>query len=206
MHLQADLVGDAHQGRVRERGEVEIGNQSPGVVGAVLRRWIDRVEFGSGGTGSADDIQRGVVVDLGIGLVDDHGPCAVRVPIGRYPRRPVDRPDLRPAVGGHRGRVERGILDVVAHAADVVLAHRLDVEQRAAVVEVELAVPAVVDGVAEVHELRRCADVELQALEDRDDVVALVAQCLLHPLRVDRAAAHPLLDRDLQHLLDARSS
>ena len=84
-------------------------------------------------------------------------------------------PDLRPAVGGHRGGVEGRVLDVVAHAADVVLAHRLDVEQRAAVVEVELAVPAVVHGVAEVHELRRRADVELQALEDRDDVVALVA-------------------------------
>ena len=33
-------------------------------------------------------------------------------------------------------------------------------------VQVELAVPAVVDGVAEVHELRRRADVELRALED----------------------------------------
>ena len=32
-------------------------------------------------------------------------------------------------------------------------------------VEVELAVPAVVDGVAEVHELRRRADVELQPLK-----------------------------------------
>ena len=74
-----------------------------------------------------------------------------------------------------RGGVERRVLDVVAHAADVVLAHRLDVQQRAAVVEVELAVPAVVHGVAEVHELRRRADVELQALEDRDDVDALVA-------------------------------
>jgi hypothetical protein len=113
----------------------------------------------------------------------------------------VKRPDLRPAVGGHRGGVEGGIFDVVAHAAHVVLAHRLDVEQRPAMVELELAVPAVVDGVAEVHELRRGADVELQALEDRDDVVALVTQRLLHPLGVDRAAAHPLLDGDLQHLL-----
>ena len=41
------------------------------------------------------------------------------------------------------------------------VAHRLHIEQRAAVVEVEFAVPAVVDGVAEIHELRRSADVEL---------------------------------------------
>ena len=102
-----------------------------------------------------------------------------------------------------RGGVERRVLDVVAHAADVVLAHRLDVEQRAAVVEMELAVPAVVHGVAEVHELRRGADVELQALEDGDDVDALVLQRLLHALGVDRAGAHPLLDGDLQHLLAA---
>ena len=52
----------------------------------------------------------------------------------------------------------------------VVRAHRLDIDQRAAVVEVELAVPRVVHGVAEVHELRRSADVELEPLEDRDHV------------------------------------
>ena len=39
------------------------------------------------------------------------------------------------------------------------------------------------------------------ALEDRDDIVALVAQCFLHALGVDRAAARPLLDGDLLHLL-----
>ena len=135
---------------------------------------IDRVEFGSGARGFGARRPARDGRHLGVGLVDDHRPRAVRVPVGRGPRRPVDRPDLRLAVGGHRGGVEGGVLDVVAHAADVVLAHRLDVEQRAAVVEVELAVPAVVHGVAEVHELRRRADVELQALEDRDDVDALV--------------------------------
>ena len=105
------------------------------------------------------------------------------------------------AIGGQRGGVEGRVLDVVAHAADVVLAHRLDVEQRAAVIEVELAVPAVVHDVAEIHELRRGADVELQALEEGEDVDALVLQRLLHPLGVERAGRRPLLDRDLQHLL-----
>ena len=114
-------------------------------------------------------------------------------------------PDLGLAVGGQRGGVERGVLDVVAHAADVVLAHRLDVHQRTAVVEVELAVPPVVHGVAEVHELRRGTDVELQALEDREDVDALVLQRLLHPLRVERTGRRPLLDGDLQHLLATAS-
>ena len=83
------------------------------------------------------------------------------------------------------------------------LAHRLHVEQGAAVVEVEFAVPAVVDGVAEIHELRWSADVELQALEDRRHVVALVVQRPLHASGVDRAGARPLLDGDLHHLVAA---
>ena len=115
-----------------------------------------------------------MVGDLRIRLVDDHGPRAVRVPIGRRARWPVDRAVSAPCGWWPPPCASNvGILDVVAHAADVVLTHRLDVQQRAAVVEVELAVPPVVHGVAEVHELRRGADVELQALEDRDDVVAL---------------------------------
>ena len=73
----------------------------------------------------------------------------------------MDGTHLRAGVGRHRGSVKRRIFDGVAHPEDVLVAHRLHVEQRAAVVEVEFAVPAVVDGVAEVHELRRRADVEL---------------------------------------------
>jgi hypothetical protein len=83
------------------------------------------------------------------------------LPVGGGAWRAVNRPDLCVGVSGHRRRVEGGVFDVVAHAAHVVLAHRLDVEQRPAVVEVELAVPPVVHGVAEVHELRRRTDVEL---------------------------------------------
>ena len=111
----------------------------------------------------------------------------------------MDRPHLRSWVGGYRRRVERGVLDVVAHALDVVRAHRLHIEQGAAMVEVELAVPAVVHGVAEVHELRRRTDVKLQTLEDRDDVIAFIAQGFLHSPGIERAGAGPLLYRDLQH-------
>ena len=97
-------------------------------------------------------------------------------------------------------------LDVVAHALHVVRAHRLDVHQGSAVVELEFAVVWVVDGVAEVHELRGSADVELEPLEDRDDVALpgrgwSVSQRLLHPAGVDRAGGRQLLDRDLQHLV-----
>ena len=106
-------------------------------------------------------------------------------------------------VGRHRGGVERRVLDGVAHAEDVLLAHRLHVQQGAAVVQLEFAVPAVVDGVAEIHELRRGADVELQTLEDGDHVVALVFQRLLHAPGVDRAGTRPLLDGDLHHLVAA---
>ena len=66
-------------------------------------------------------------------------------------------------------------------------------------VELEATVLRVVDPVAEVHELGRGADVELQALEDRHDVVALEPQRPLHAARVDRAGAGPLLDRDRGH-------
>ncbi len=123
----------------------------------------------------------------------------MRVPIGGRAGWAVDRAYLRSPVGGDGGGVEGGVLDVVAHAADVVLAHRLDIEQCTAVVEMELAVPPVVHVIPEVHELRRGADVELQALEDRDDVDALELEGLLHPLGVDRAGAHPLLDGNLEH-------
>ena len=99
---------------------------------------------------------------------------------------------LRARIGRHRGGVERRVFDGVAHAEHVVVAHRFHVEQRAAVVQLEFAVPAVVDGVAEVHELRRRADVELHALEDGGHVVALEAQRPLHALgcRSGLAPAH----------------
>jgi len=45
----------------------------------------------------------------------------------------------------------------------------------------------------------RRADVELQTLERGRDVVAVEAQRALHPLRVDGARAHPLLDGDVAH-------
>ena len=65
----------------------------------------------------------------------------------------------------------------------------------------EFAVPAVVHGVAEVHELRWSADIELQAFEDGGHIVALVVQRALHAFGVDRAGASPLFDGDLQHFL-----
>lgn len=70
-------------------------------------------------------------------------------------------------------------------------------------VEVEFAVPPIVHGVAEIHELRWGADVELQALEDGGHVISHVVQRLLHAPGIDRAGARPLLDRDLHHLLAA---
>jgi len=50
----------------------------------------------------------------------------------RPARGPVDRPHLRVRVGGEGGRVEGGVLDVVAHGHHEFLAHRLDVGERAA--------------------------------------------------------------------------
>src|SRR5271168_711318 len=122
------------------------------------------------------------------------------MPVGRNPGRTVDGTHLRSRVGRYRCGVERRILDGVAHTEDVLVAHRLHVEQRTAMVEVELAVPAVVNGVTKIHELRRSANVELQTLENGGHVDALVVQSALHAFGVDRAGAGPLFDGDLHHL------
>ncbi len=181
VHLQADLVRHPHQCRVRERTEVEVRQQFSGVVAAALVVWVDRVELGACRAGARNGLQDRVIGHLRVVVVDDDRPRAVRVTIGGEPGRPVNGPDLRPPIGRDGRRVERRILDVVAHATHVILAHRFPRPAAPAVVEVELSVPAIVHGVAEVHELRRCPDVELQALEDRDDVGTFVAQRLLHP-------------------------
>ena len=83
----------------------------------------------------------------------------------------MDRPHLRVRVGRARGRVERRVLDVVAHAVHEVLAHRLDVHERAAVVEPELAVLAR-SSTRYWKSMNWCgrADVELDVLEDRRHV------------------------------------
>lgn len=91
----------------------------------------------------------------------------------------------------------------MTHPEDILFAHRLHVEQGAAVVQLEFAVPTVVDRVAEIHELRWRTDIELQALENRGHVVALVVQRFLHAPGVDRAGARPFLDGDLHHLVAA---
>ena len=117
----------------------------------------------------------------------------------------MNRANPCPPVGGDRGGVEGGVFDVVAHRGHVVVAHRLHVHQRAAVVEDELPVILVEDRVPEVHELRWCADVELQAFEHVRHAVAVDLQSGSHPPGVDRTRGHPLLDRDLRHGLAAES-
>src|ERR1700737_4973761 len=126
-------------------------------------------------------------------LVDDHGPRTVRMSVRGYAWRTVDRSHLCPWVGGHSRRIECGVFDRVTHAPHVVRTHRLHVHQRAAVVEVELAMPPVVNGVPKIHELRRSSDIRLQPFEERDDVVAFEVQRLLHPPGTDRTRGRPLL-------------
>ena len=132
-------------------------------------------------------------------VVDGDRPVAVRVPVGGAPGRPVDGPDPRPWVRRERRRVERRVLDRVAHPDHALLAVRLRVEQRAAVLEPELGVVVVDDRVPDVHVLVHEADVELQRLHDGVDPVALDAHEAAHATRVDRAGAHPLVDRDVVH-------
>jgi hypothetical protein len=174
------------------------------IVGQTFVGPIDRIEFPFRCAGFGHDVQRRNTLDRRIGLVDDDRPRAVRMPVGRNPGRAVNGTHLRSRICCHCGRVEGRVLDGVAHSEDVLVAHRLHVQQRAAVVEVELAVPAIMDGVTEIHELGRRTDVELQALEDRRHVIALVVQRPLHALGVDRAGAGPFLDGNLHHLVTAK--
>ena len=96
-----------------------------------------------------------------------------------------------------------GIFDVVTHPDHTLLAERLGVEQRAAVVEPELAVLVVAHGVRHVHVLMHKTHVELQRLHDRGDVVALDAHECAHAVRIDGARAHPEVDGDVVHLVEA---
>jgi hypothetical protein len=95
-----------------------------------------------------------------------------------------------------RRRVERRVLDRVAHREDGGLAVRLDLEQCAAALEPEEAARRALELVADVHVLMCEADVELEVSHDGPDVVAFETHRALHALGVDRARAHPLLDRD----------
>jgi hypothetical protein len=62
----------------------------------------------------------------------------------------------------------------------------------------ELSIVRRVETELEVHELLWGADLELEVLEDRPDVVALEVEQALHPLRVDGAGSHPLLNPGLE--------
>ena len=104
------------------------------------------------------------------------------------------------AAGARVGRdgagVERRILDGVAHRAHRRLAVLLDLEERAAAHQPERAALVALEVVVHVHVLMREPDIELEALEDRAHAGAGETHAGLHPAGVDRAGAHPLLDRD----------
>lgn len=79
--------------------------------------------------------------------------------------------------------------------------HRLHVEQCAAVIKVEFIRLAIVQCVAEGHELRWSANVELQTLEDGQHIVDFKVQRPLHTLGIEQASASLFLNDDLQNKL-----
>ena len=105
-------------------------------------------------------------------VVDRDLPVADRLPVLGIARRAVDGKALRLGIHRLHGRVEGGVLDVMAHRDDARLAPRLDVGEGAAVVEPEVALLVVDHFVVHVHVLVREPGIHLQRLEDRRDVVA----------------------------------
>jgi hypothetical protein len=79
---------------------------------------------------------------------------------------------------------------------------RLEIDQRAAMLEPELTVQRIVHLVVHEHVLVHEADVELQRLHDRGDVVAFDAHEAAHTVRVHRARTHPEIDRDLVEVVE----
>ena len=120
-------------------------------------------------------------------------------------RRTVHGPDLCARVRRDRRRIEGRVLDRVAHPVHVVLTHGFDVEQRATVREPELPVVRIFHPAPKVHEVVRRTDVQLNVLQDRRHVGVAETKGALRAPGIHRARGHPLVDRDLLHLL-ARSA
>ncbi len=169
MALTRDLGEDRQQRLAREVLEPQVGVEWTGVVaqalGAVGRHGRDH-RRGRRARALEDRLVR-MRLRRRVGRIDRDRPVAVGHAVGRGARRAVDRSDERVRVRGERGGVERRVLDGVAHAVHPLVAHRLDVHERAAVVEPELAVLVVVDPDAEVHVLGWRPDVDLDVLQDR---------------------------------------
>ena len=121
--------------------------------------------------------------------------------IGRTARRTVHRGHAGLGVGGAGGGFEGGVFDGVAHGQHEVVPHGFDIHECPAMVEAELAVVGVMDGVAEVQKFRGCADVELHALEHGGHISTGEPQCQLHATGVHGTGPHPLVDGHLGHHL-----
>ena len=199
MSLQADLVGDPPEGGGRPVSKVEVGHERAGVLVPPWVIGVDGCECEECCSGGGDRLGFIGNRQRRMRVVDGDGPLTVRRPVGGHARRPVYRSDLRPGVRSRGGGVEGGVLDVVAHGLHVVRAHGLDVHQRSAVDQPELAVVVIGDHVPEVHELGGRADIDLHPLEDGLHRVALETQRLLHAPGIDGARTPPLFDGDVAH-------
>ena len=183
---------------VREVLELEVGIERPGVVAPAARlRGLARAARARARREPPDLLgERISWTGSASGSIATR-PVAVRQPVGRHARRPVDRPHARAGIRRDGGRVEGRVLDLVAHPDHDLLAHRLDVHQRAAVGQPELAVSA--RRATRKRKSRNWCGAPTSScmpLKIVADVVAREAERALHALRVDRARAHPLLDRD----------
>jgi len=88
VHLDADLIRDPDQCRVGERAEIDICEQLTRIVGHTFVVRVDRIQLARVGMGRTDDVHRRDERHLGVGLVDDDGPPAVRVLIALLDKTP----------------------------------------------------------------------------------------------------------------------
>ena len=141
MTLETELPAHGEQRRMGQVLQLEVGIERPRVVGAAAGLPVaGRQRGGKLRQPRRADApgERDLLDGRRVGL-DAHPPVAVRRAVGGHARRAVDGADLGAWIGDDRGGVERRVLDLVAHPDHLLLAHRLDVHQRAAVRQPELA-------------------------------------------------------------------
>src|SRR5262249_20363437 len=158
--LHEELAARAHERRARELLEPEVRIERTAIVveaAARIGRWGREVDGAESRGRHALRDRR--FLERRRGVIDEDLPPAMRHAVGGRAWRAVDRTAACQRIRRDGARVERRILDRVAHRADGFLAGLLDLEERAAGLEPERAALRALELVVDVHVLMRKSDV-----------------------------------------------